>query len=68
MNETFQHAGLLALFVALCVAAGSESVSNHATRVAAQRATAIAAARAVASQPPVRIAHGQADAPAQRPQ
>ncbi len=35
MNENSLHAGLLTLFVALCVAAGTGSVSNNATRVAA---------------------------------
>lgn len=68
MNETSLHAGLLTLFVALCMAAGSDSVSNNATRVAAQRAAAIAAQQAVASQSPVRIAHGRADAAPQRSQ
>ena len=66
MNETFLHAGLLTLFVALCVAAGSDGVSKNATRVAAQRSATIAAQQAAASQPPVRIAQGQTDATSQR--
>jgi hypothetical protein len=66
MNETFLHAGLLALFVALCVAAGGESVSHNATRLAAQRAAAIATAPAGALRPAVRLAEGRAEAAPQR--
>lgn len=68
MNETFLHAGLLALFVALCVAAGSNGARDNATRMAAQRAATIAAQQAVRSQPPVHIAQQQADAASRRAQ
>ena len=68
MNETLLHAGLLSLFVALCVAAGSESVGENATRLAAQRAAAIAAAKNTPTQSPVRVANGPAEAVFRRSQ
>lgn len=60
MNENFFHAGVLAVFVVLCIGAASQGGREQATQVAAQRAATIAAWQAGRSQPAARLAKLQA--------
>jgi len=60
MNENLFHVGALAMFVALCIGAASQSGREQATQAAAQRAATIAAQQAVRSQPAARLAQLQA--------
>jgi sensor histidine kinase regulating citrate/malate metabolism len=62
MTENLFHAGALAMFVALCIGATSQSGREQAAQVAAQRAATIAAQQAVRSQPAARLAKLQAGA------
>lgn len=66
MSENFLHAGLMTLFVALCLFAATEAGRENATAVAAQRGALVAAQQSSAPRRTTQVAMLQAQAaPAQ---